>query len=110
MIEKHRLRDCLSFSVHRGILVLWDLDEDERVLALIDMLPDKIRSGVIAIQERKAGLNVVVRDLKTEWWFKAEGEFEEPFGDIFVVNEVYREEKWRTEQVSDGLKQMASEV
>ena len=51
---------CLpyGFSVYQGVLVIWDMDYDQRVLKWIDSLPPDIRASLYCVAERKGLLDL----------------------------------------------------
>ena len=59
-----RLDDCNpedhGFSVYRGVIVVWDEDMDQRVLAVVDSLSDKDRMNLYAIREHEGSVSM--------WW------------------------------------------
>jgi hypothetical protein len=67
-----------GFSIYKGILVQWDEDQDERVLTLIDEIPDSIRSQLLVVQEHKASIGFV-------WSHRIPSGYEE--GQEFSVDE-----------------------
>ena len=44
--------DC-GFSIYRGVLVQWDEDHDERVLGVIDDMPDSVVDTLLVVQEHE---------------------------------------------------------
>jgi hypothetical protein len=47
-----------GFSVYQGVLVIWDMDYDQRVLKWIDSLPPDIRASLYCVAERKGLLDL----------------------------------------------------
>lgn len=48
-----------GFSLYKGVLIQWDEDHDERVLTLIDEMPDFIRDQLLVVQEHEAILGFI---------------------------------------------------
>ncbi len=48
-----------GFSIYRGILVQWDEDQDERVLSMIDEMPEFVRNQLLVVQEHEAILGFI---------------------------------------------------
>jgi hypothetical protein len=45
-----------TFSVYKGVIIVWDIDNDPRILTFIDNLPRKVRENLEIAQEHEAGL------------------------------------------------------
>lgn len=48
-----------GFSVYRDVLIFWDEDYDNRIITLIDSLPEAVRNILVAIREHEGSLQVV---------------------------------------------------
>jgi hypothetical protein len=46
-----------SYSVYKGVLVVWDSDYDSRVLDFIDDLDSETREKLISVGERKGSIH-----------------------------------------------------
>jgi len=51
-----------GFSIYRGVVVQWDDDHDERILAVIDQMPGRILDKLLVIQEHKGVIACVWRN------------------------------------------------
>lgn len=50
----HRPQADCGFTLYKGVLIQWDEDEDERILILIDNMPESVRAELLVAQEHKA--------------------------------------------------------
>jgi hypothetical protein len=48
--------------IYRGVVVQWDEDHDERVLGVLDEMPESIRRELIVAQEHEGGIAFIWRD------------------------------------------------
>jgi hypothetical protein len=55
----HATQSECGFSVYRGVLIQWDEDQDERVVTLIDKLPDFVREQLLVVQEHEGILGLI---------------------------------------------------
>lgn len=53
--------DC-GFSIHKNILVMWDVDLDTRVLLMIDDLDKNTQDNLVFIYEHKGGVFLIWKD------------------------------------------------
>ena len=72
-----------GFSLHRGVLVQWDEDEDDRILTFIDELPEQIRQQLLVAHEHEAGLSLLWQDSVPEGF--EEGKDIDVDGDCWVI-------------------------
>ena len=50
-----------ALSVYKGVLVLWDEDQDARVLEFVDQVAEGDRTKLLAVQEHEANLYLLWR-------------------------------------------------
>jgi hypothetical protein len=48
--------------IYKGVVVQWDEDHDERVLGVLDEMPESIRRELIVVQEHEGGIAFIWRD------------------------------------------------
>lgn len=76
-------KEC-GYSLHKGVLIQWDEDHDERVIDFIDSLPASVRGRLLVIQEHEGSVGLVWIGMVPEGYEEGE-EIEEPAGDIWVI-------------------------
>jgi hypothetical protein len=52
---------CTGISTHKGVLVLWDEDKDDRVIGFLDGMTDAERNNLAAIHECEGMVNLYWR-------------------------------------------------
>lgn len=67
-----------GLSVHHDVIVIWDEDADDRVLSVIDALPQQQRQQLIAIHEHEGNVCFY-------WGKHVPREFNEPGADMLVA-------------------------
>ena len=58
-MASHCHQDVCGFSLHRGVLVQWDEDHDERVIGVLDQMPISVIERLIAVQEHEGCISFV---------------------------------------------------
>lgn len=49
-----------GYSIHRGVLVVWDEDNDPRVLTLIDQMNPGAREALLAVGESQGSVSFLL--------------------------------------------------
>lgn len=57
-----------GFSIYHGVLIQWDEDGDERILSLIDQMPEDVRLQLLITQEHKASVSLVWKSYIPSGW------------------------------------------
>lgn len=52
----HCSQELCGFSIHRGVLIQWDEDHDERVISVIDNLPINVVDKMYVVQEHEGSI------------------------------------------------------
>jgi hypothetical protein len=53
---------CSGFSLFMGVLILWDGDEDERLLGFVSDMGEESRADLLAVHEHKGALYLYWRN------------------------------------------------
>lgn len=74
-----------GFSLYRGVLVQWDEDHDERVIAVLDKMPAKVLDHLLIVQEHEGSISFVWKDTVPAGYGKGEG-IDVPDGDHWNIH------------------------
>lgn len=62
-----------SYSVYKGVLVVWDSDYDSRVLNFIDDLDSETREKLISLSEHEGGIDFLWAESVPDRFLEGEG-------------------------------------
>jgi hypothetical protein len=75
-----------GFTIHRGVLVQWDEDRDQRVLDFIDAMPISLVDHLQVVQEHEGSIDFIWEGVVPKGY--REGDFVDSASDadVWVVN------------------------
>lgn len=77
-------QEC-GFSIYAGVLVRWDEDHDERILHVLDAMPNRVLMHLLVCQEHEGSVSFVW-DCGIPPGFTDQDEIEVPGGDVWCIH------------------------